>query len=887
MDAKKTSTIDILLVEDSATQAQTLQNLLENDGFEVRVAENGRVAIELIKARKPDLILTDIVMPDMNGFELCSEIKGREETLDIPVILLTSLTNPEDIIEGLACGADNFITKPFQQDYLLNHIQQILANRRLFGSDRVRIGVEVIFAGKKRFITANQQQMLSLLLSSYEAASRRNNELIEAQDELRSLNDRLEDLVEERTAELIAERDFAEVILDTAQAIILVLDKNGRIIRFNPYFAALSGYKLDEIKGRDFFDIFFTGNDLVRKNELLYQCLTGSPITGSVNTIVAKNGEKRHIEWFANAIRNGNGETAGLLAVGQDITERLKVDKRIRHLNRVLRAIRHIHQQILMEKDSVRLIDRICHLLVEHRGYWGAWVLLADRAGRYCGSSYAGFGGEQICLKEKFEKKLLPACANCLSDNAVEFARIENEEERCWLSGLKGKYEFLCNNLEHEGRFFGRIGVLVERHIDIEDEERELLSETADDVAFALFSIEQAKAMTIGEERRSLLEAQLHQSQKIEAIGQLAGGVAHDFNNMLQIINANAEMAMLRLDPTSDIYNNIREIVAAGERSAKLTRQLLAFARKQTIAPRLLDLNETVGNILKLLKRLVGENIALVLKPCAQKGQVNMDPAQIDQILANLVVNARDAIAGNGNIFVEVSNVEFLPDDAPLCSGWQPGSYVLLRVEDDGCGMNQETLARIFEPFFTTKEADKGTGLGLPTVYGIVSQNKGFINVESEPGKGTIFSIYLPAVAGDAGLKKKAAAADSLPHGSEFILVVEDEPALLNICTNHLESLGYRVLGADRPETALQLVKEYGEKIDLLLTDVLMPQMNGRELFLKISSSRPGMRVVFMSGYTSDTELLCEKIESGFNFLQKPFSKKILAKKIRDVLDAG
>lgn len=886
MDTRKKS-IDILLVEDSLTQAQMLQNLLENDGFEVRVAENGRVAIELINSRKPDLILTDIVMPEMNGFELCREIKGCEETLDIPVILLTSLTNPEDIIEGLACGADNFITKPFQQDYLLNHIQHILANRQLFGLDRVRIGIEVLFAGKKRFITANQQQMLSLLLSSYEAASRRNNELIEAQDELRNLNDRLEDLVEERTAELMAERDFAEVILDTAQAIILVLDKNGRIVRFNPYFAALSGYNLDEIKGSDFFEIFFEGDEPLRKKEFLHQGLIGSPINGSVHTITSKNGEKRHIEWFANAIRNTNGESAGLLAIGQDITERLKIDHRILHLNRVLRAIRHIHQQILIEKDSGRLIENICHLLVEHRGYWGAWVLLVDKAGKYCGGAHAGFGGEPVDLQERFAEKLLPACLNCRSNkSAAKLVEIENDEEKCWLNGFKGKYEFLCNNMEHEGRFFGRIGVLVERNIGVENEERELLSETADDVAFALFSIEQAKEMAAGEERRTMLESQLHQSQKMEAIGQLAGGVAHDFNNMLQIINANAEMALLHLDASSSVYNNLREIVSAGERSAKLTRQLLAFARKQKISPQLLDLNETVFNILKLLKRLVGENIVPTFKPCINKCLVNMDPAQIDQILANLVVNARDAIDGIGNIFVEVGIVEFLPEDTPFCADWRPGSYVMLRVEDDGSGMSRETLPHIFEPFFTTKAKGKGTGLGLPTVYGIVSQNNGFIHVDSEPGKGTIFSIYFPAATGAECTAVAPTSVDLLPHGSELILVVEDELALLNICTNHLETLGYRVLGADRPETAIQLAKEYGEKIVLLLTDVLMPQMNGRELSLKIGSIRPGIRVVFMSGYTSDAEILCDGEGDACNFLQKPFSKKILANKIRSVLDA-
>lgn len=388
------------------------------------------------------------------------------------------------------------------------------------------------------------------------------------------------------------------------------------------------------------------------------------------------------------------------------------------------------------------------------------------------------------------------------------------------------------------------------------------------------------------EEERKRIEAQLRQAQKMDAVGRLAGGVAHDFNNMLQVILMGADMALAEATPGSPLGQNLLEIKKAGQRSADLTRQLLAFARKQIIAPRVLDLNDTVAGILKMLGRLIGEDIGLLWKPGHDLKAVKMDPGQIDQILANLVVNARDAIAGVGKVTIETGKAEF---DQAYCDthpGFTPGQYVLLAVSDDGCGMDKETLANIFEPFFTTKESGKGTGLGLATVYGIVKQNNGFINVYSESGKGTTFKIYLPpheAKAAAGGEKRESLEPAT---GTETVLLVEDQEALLTLAKRLLERLGYTVLAAGSPQGAIRLVEEHAGDIHLLITDIVMPEMSGGDLCQRLNALRPGLKCLFMSGYTANVIAHRAILEEGVHFLQKPFSVEALAAKVREALSA-
>jgi PAS domain S-box-containing protein len=386
------------------------------------------------------------------------------------------------------------------------------------------------------------------------------------------------------------------------------------------------------------------------------------------------------------------------------------------------------------------------------------------------------------------------------------------------------------------------------------------------------------------EEENTKLEAQLQQAQKMEAIGQLAGGVAHDFNNMLAVILGHTEMLMDEVAPEQAIHADLEEIRIAAERSTDIVRQLLAFARKQTVAPRVIDLNECVEGMLKMLRRLIGEDVDLAWMPGASIWPIKMDPSQIDQILANLCVNAKGAIAGVGKIVVESANIALNEEYCANHAGFVPGEYVRLRVSDNGCGMSKEIQMHIFEPFFTTKGVGEGTGLGLATVYGTVKQNNGFINVYSEPGQGTTFSIYLPRHIGDAGQDFADGRDKPVMGGEETILLVEDEPTILAMTTTMLQRLGYTVLTSTGPVEAIDLVRSFSGAIHLLATDVIMPEMNGRDLAERLMADKPDMKCLFMSGYTSDIIANQGVLGENVSFIQKPFSKRELATKVRQAL---
>ena len=390
------------------------------------------------------------------------------------------------------------------------------------------------------------------------------------------------------------------------------------------------------------------------------------------------------------------------------------------------------------------------------------------------------------------------------------------------------------------------------------------------------------------EEERERLQAQLTQAHKMEAVGTLAGGIAHDFNNLLMGIMNYVELCRDGLDRDHQVRVWLDEIASDAQRSAELTRQLLAFARKQAIAPRALDLNDTVTSTLKMLRRLIGEDIDLNWQPGADVWLLEMDPSQLDQLLANLCVNARDAVGvgGVGRVTIETGNTTF--DDAGCADHAEavPGEYVMLAVSDNGKGMDPHTLERIFEPFFTTKEVGEGTGLGLATVYGIVRQNHGFISVASEPGQGSVFRIYLPRFAGDTAAHTDTATPPELVGGNETILLVEDEKSILVTAGIFLEHLGYTVLAAEAPEAALRLVAKHAGDVHLLITDVVMPGMSGRDLSERLARDFPKLKLLYMSGYTANVIAQHGILEEGVHFLSKPFTRQELVMKVRQILDS-
>lgn len=380
------------------------------------------------------------------------------------------------------------------------------------------------------------------------------------------------------------------------------------------------------------------------------------------------------------------------------------------------------------------------------------------------------------------------------------------------------------------------------------------------------------------------IEEQFQQAQKMEAMGRLAGGIAHDFNNMLTVILGHTQLALLNLDSSHPHHRRFIEIQKAGQRSAELTKNLLAFARKQTIAPKVIDFNSVVGDMFKMLKSLIGENIELLWIPGADIWPVKLDPAQLNQIIVNLVINARDAIPEQGKILIETENVMLDENYCKTHLGFIPGEYVMLAISDNGVGMKKEVLKHLFEPFFTTKGVDKGSGLGLSTVYGIIKQNHGFINVYSEPDKGSTFKVYMPRFVGLNEEDKLETGKDVMEGNGETILVVEDEKEVLELCTFMLKYLGYKVISANAPHDAIKEMKDYKGEIHLLITDVVMPEMNGRELARHLKALRPSLKTLYMSGYTSNAIVHNGILKENVNYIQKPFTFYTLAAKVREVL---
>ncbi len=383
---------------------------------------------------------------------------------------------------------------------------------------------------------------------------------------------------------------------------------------------------------------------------------------------------------------------------------------------------------------------------------------------------------------------------------------------------------------------------------------------------------------------RKVLADQLRQSQKMQAIGQLAGGVAHDFNNLLMVVKGHAEILLDRLAEASPLRHNVEQVDKATDRAAGLTRQLLAFSRMQVLHARVLDLNEVVGGMIKMFSRVIGADVEMTFLPAPKLGRVKADPGQIEQVLLNLVVNARDAMPNGGRLTIETSNVTLDRDYSVAHHNLEPGSWVMLTVSDTGCGMDEETQARIFEPFFTTKKQGKGTGLGLATVYGVVKQSGGFIYVYSEIDHGTTFKVYLPKVTAevDRDIEKTVVAP---PRGSETILFVEDEESVRELVRDYLVGTGYQVLEAVDGAQALEVAAAHKGAIQILVTDVVMPRLSGRELASRIAAQRPNTKILFISGYTDDSIFRHGVLEGGVAYLQKPFNLKAIAQKIREVLD--
>jgi two-component system, cell cycle sensor histidine kinase and response regulator CckA len=553
--------------------------------------------------------------------------------------------------------------------------------------------------------------------------------------------------------------------------------------------------------------------------------------------VIGCHGEVRWLMSRGKAFRDAGGRVTRYAGAVIDITERKKTE------------------QELAERES-RLTA-----LFDHAGY--AISLIKNGVIMAGNPSYAalfGYGNADELVGSVVTHTVAPEERSRIAQYAAVRARGGDAPTRYETRGLRKDgstfdVEVMVSSYVHDGETYS-----VAFHRDISERKR-------------------------AEEEKARLEGQLRQAQKMESVGRLAGGVAHDFNNMLGVIIGHADMALEGVDSAQPLAEDLREIRKAAARSAELTRQLLAFARKQTVAPKVLNLNETVGGMIGMLTRLIGEDVRLTWRPQAGLWPIKVDPAQIDQILANLCVNARDAIADVGTISIETRNRVFNDATCDGHPGVLPGEYVTLVVSDDGCGMDETTLSRIFEPFFTTRGVGKGTGLGLASVYGAVKQNNGMISVISEKGRGTTFTICLPRHAEDSE-QARGGGATRPARGRETILLVEDEAAILTMTAKMLEGQGYVVLAAGTPVDAIRIAREHAGPIHLVMTDVVMPGMNGRDLARTLLSIHPRMKRLFTSGYTADVIADHGVLDDGVHFLAKPFSISGLAAKVREVVES-
>ena len=782
----------ILVVDDTPSSLKMLMVLLGERGYIVHPAKEGGLALRFVQAVLPDLILLDIRMPDMDGYEVCARLKADPRTRDVPVIFLSSVYQVFDKVKAFRCGAVDYVTKPFEIDEVLVRIETHISLRRL------RWNLEAAVQSRTAEMLRTNQRLQE------EMAEREH-----AEEEQRK-----------------SERRFEVAFRASRVPMGIVTADEGRYLLVNDAYLHMAGYAAHEVLGRTETEL-----GLWCQDPSALPPDAASAACGEERTYRARTGELRSALFFSEIIDLDSRET--VLFTCFDITARNLAKEQLRQSSEEIR----------------KLYDEApCGYHTTTQS--GVFVRMNATELRWL-----GYARDEVIGKLNIADVLAPS-------------RLSISQEK--LSLLAGQPELHGLELEMIRKDRSTMPVLLNLVASTDGRGEALIS--AD-----LFDITARKG----------LEEQFRQAQKMEAVGRLAGGVAHDFNNLLTVIGGYGEMLAKSLSDSGPLRRQAEEIVWAADRAGGLTRQLLAFSRKQVIQPKTVDLNVVVGDIGRMAQRLLGEDIEIRLLKDPALGQVMADPDQINQVLLNLLVNARDAMPDGGTLTVETANVEIDESFVAHHPEVAPGRYVLLAVADTGVGMDQPTQRLIFEPFFTTKESGKGTGLGLATVWGVVRQSGGWIWVYSEPGQGATFKVYLPRTDAPESIPNRPGRSAGSNRGSETVLVVEDESEVRKLTKTVLETYGYTVLDAGSGTAALALAASQEGIIHLLLTDVVLPGMNGKVLATQLQAVRPEMRVLFASGYTADVIAHRGIVDPGLAYLPKPFSPDGLAAKVREVLDGG
>ncbi|MGH7440538.1 MAG: response regulator [Polyangiaceae bacterium] len=822
----------VLLADDDPTHRKLAQLALSSAGFDVLVAEDGEAALRLATARKPDAIVSDVLMARMDGFAFCKAARAEPDLARVPIVLMSAhYLEDEDRALAARFGANGYVSRTGGFEAV---VRAVLDAMEGLGAEPVVVASDDLQAAYLRRIAHQLERQATIGAG----LARRVSLQASALSVLDGLSDTL-------TRQLDPESALGDTLAECLDAAglsvgaILLLDDDGQL---SAKAHVGSSVALDWGQHAELLlRAMRRGGVMVPSDEAgdgagdLLSALGAA--SALVVPIVARDQALGALLLASNGTDLAGSEGESFVRAARSVSTQL---------GQALALSRAFSRLAASESRYRRMIETTNQ---------GVWIIDAERKTTFVNARMADMLGCDV--KE------------VVGRSPIEF--LDEESRAQFVEHMRRRQQGAAQ--QSEFRFRRKDGTPIWTIL----ESVPMLDDAG--------NYEGAFAMVMDNTERRRLEEQLRQSQKMDAVGRLAGGVAHDFNNVLSVILSYGEMLLADLKPGDPLRDDVEEIRKAGKRAADLTLQLLMFSRQQVIEPKVLDLNDVLASMDKMLQRILGADVDLVSLPSKPLGRVRADPGSVEQLVMNLVVNARDAMPTGGKLTMETADVVLDEEYARTHHGVNPGPHVMLAVTDTGVGMDKVTQARVFEPFFTTKEKGKGTGLGLSTVFGIVQQGGGSVWVYSEMGKGTTFKVYFPRV--DAAVDPiRTALPPPRLRGSETILLVEDDDQVRAVALGILRRNGYVVVEARHAGEALLHAEKHAGVIHLLLTDVVMPQMSGPELAKRLSSVRPDMKVLCMSGYTDDSIVRHGVIESHLAYVQKPFTPATLAVKVREVLDA-